>query len=269
MLQLMGKGQAGPELRLAAELLGVRRLLVITGAGSSADAGVPTFRGAGGLWREHKSEDLASPEAFRRNPELVWEWYRDRRLQVARCKPHEGQRCLALLQAHFPQPGRVLVATTNEDDLLERAGVSPVLHLHGSLFDTICADGCGWPARDQLDNGLSFLDCPRCGGLLRPASVWFGEALPQGPLRALESFDPDGCLVVGSSSLVQPVAAIPPEMALAGLPVIEINPDPTPLSPIVSVSLRGRAKHLLPPLVDLLTSRALRERSATNVHDES
>jgi NAD-dependent deacetylase len=244
----------------AIRLARCRRLLVLAGAGLSADAGVPTFRGEGGLWRTHKVEELASREGFAQHPEQVWEWYRERRLQVARCEPHAGQRTLALLQQHIPAPARVLVATTNEDDLLVRAGVRPVLHLHGSLFETVCAAACGWRARDAQDNSLSLVPCPRCGGAVRPGSVWFGENLPRGVMEAVHHFDPDGCLLVGSSMLVQPAAAIPVELGLAGAPVVEINPEETPFSRTASASLRGSAKDLLPRLVDVLTSDTVREQ---------
>jgi NAD-dependent deacetylase len=250
-----------PTVDAAARLLAnCRRLLVLTGAGMSADAGVPTFRCENGLWQNHKLEELASPAAFEKNPELVWEWYYERRLHVANAEPHPGQRTLALLQRHFPAPGRVLMATTNEDDLLERAGVSPVLHLHGSLFDTMCSGHCGWLARDHDDNSMSMIPCPRCGARARPGSVWYGEQLPSGPLHAIHEFDPDGCLLVGSSCLVQPAAEIPPEMAMHGLPVVEINPGETPFSSIARLSLRGTAKDLLPGLVDLLTSRTVQDQ---------
>ena len=139
-------------------------------------------------------------------------------------------RTLALLQKHIPPPAQVLIATTNEDDLLERAGVHPVLHLHGSLFETVCAVGCGWRARDDQDNSLSLVPCPRCGAAVRPGSVWFGEPLPRGVMEAVQQFNPDGCLLVGSSMLVQPAATIPVELGLAGAPVIEINPEETPFS---------------------------------------
>jgi len=244
----------------AARLSRCRRLLVLAGAGLSADAGVPTFRGEGGLWRTHKAEDLASPDGFAKHPEAVWEWYHERRLHVARCEPHPGQRTLALLQKHLPSPAQVLIATTNEDDLLERAGVHPVLHLHGSLFETACAAGCGWRARDDHDNSLSLVPCPRCGSAVRPGSVWFGEPLSRGVLEAVHQFNPDGCLLVGSSMLVQPAAAIPVEIGMTGAPVIEINPEETPFSRTATVHLRGSAKELLPRLVDVLTSDTVREQ---------
>lgn len=240
----------------AERLARAHRLLVLGGAGLSADAGIPTFRGAGGLWHQHDAQDLASPTAFATHPERVWEWYRERRLQVACAEPHAGQRSLAMLQKH--SQARILVATTNEDDLLERAGVSPVVHLHGSLFDTACSQACGWRARDDQDNSRSFLPCPRCGAPARPGSVWFDEAMPRGPLQTIAQFDPDACLLVGSSMLVAPVSEIPPELAGAGHPVVEINPEETPFSRIASQSLRGPARDILPMLVDLLTSSTVR-----------
>ncbi|MFW5845704.1 MAG: SIR2 family NAD-dependent protein deacylase [Planctomycetota bacterium] len=239
-----------------------QRLLVLAGAGLSADAGVPTFRDAAGYWRHHDPERLASAAGFAADPELVWEWYRERREQVAGCQPHQGQRSLALLQRHLPYPGRVLMATTNEDDLLERAGCQNVVHLHGELFITRCAgDGCVWQRSDGADSGLSFLPCPRCGGRVRPGSIWFGEPVPPLALGRIERFRADACLVVGSSALVQPVAAIPPELALAGAPVVEINPIETPLSRLATVWLRGGAVELLPHLVDELTSATIRHQS--------
>ena len=171
------------------------------------------------------------------------------------------------MQRHFA--GELLIATTNEDDLLERAGVQGVVHLHGSLFTTQCSAHCGWQQSDDHDNGLSFLDCPRCGAPVRPGSVWFGEPLPQEPINAVNHFAADGCLVVGSSSLVQPVAAIAPELALTGHPVVEINLHPTPLSDMATHSLLGTTKECLPRLVDLLTSPSMRARSVTIATESS
>lgn len=236
-----------------------KRLLVLAGAGLSADAGVPTFRGEGGLWRTHSVHDLATPDGFRRDPELVWEWYRERRLQIASCEPHPGQRALALLQGHFAD-ATVLVATTNEDDLLERAGVTNVVHLHGMIFETACDAGCDWRDRDGDDNSLSLAPCPRCGGATRPGSVWFGEPLPAAAFTRVQDFAADGCIVVGSSCSVEPVSGIPADLVAAGVPVVEINPDVTPFSSFATVALRTTASEAMPPLVDLLTSRTVREQ---------
>jgi NAD-dependent deacetylase len=242
----------------AGHLARCQRLLILTGAGASADAGIPTFRGEGGYWQERKAEDLASLAGFTRDPETVWAWYRERRMVVAEAAPHAGQRALALLQRHFP--GRVLAATTNEDDLLDRAGVADVVHLHGSLFDSTCVAACGWSARDDADNSLSLIACPRCGAATRPGSVWYGEALPREPLARIADFDPDGCLVIGLSCLVQPVAGIPSELVNHGCPVVEVNPEETPITSIVLTSIRGTARAVLPPMVDLLTSHTVRDQ---------
>lgn len=255
----MSSGQRESLAKAAKLLAPCRRLLVLAGAGLSADAGVPTFRGAGGMWNDWKAEDLASPEGFARDPETVWDWYRERRLHIASCEPHAGQRAIALIEKHFPA-AQVRIATTNEDDLLERAGVQAVIHLHGSLFTTRCT-ACAWSDDDHHDNALSLMPCPRCGARVRPGSVWFGEALPRPALDAIESFAPDGCLVVGSSCLVQPAAGIPLDIQVHGHPVVEINPEETPLSAMVSCSIRGTAKELLPPLTDLLTSSIVRDQA--------
>jgi len=244
--------------KAADRLLACRRLLVLTGAGASADAGIPTFRDEGGLWRTHRAEDLATPQGFAANPDAVWEWYRERRAVAARAQPHPGQRAIALLQRHF-FAAEVLVATTNEDDLLDRAGVAKVLHLHGRLAETACAAGCGWSAPDP-DDSLSRRPCPACGAPVRPASVWFNEPLPVAEVEALTAFLPDGCLLIGSSCLVAPVSNVPAEMSLSGLPVVQINPDVTPFSQFAAASLRGTAKDILPVLVDHLTSPTVRDQ---------
>ena len=167
-------------LRAADILSSTERLLVLAGAGLSADAGVPTFRDADGWWNTYNPEDLASADGFARDPDLVWEWYRERRFHIANCQPHAGQRAIALLQHRAMADGRhVQVATTNEDDLLARGGVERVLSLHGELFSTRCSANCGWEANDKTDNSLSLLPCPKCGALVRPGSVWFGEPVPE------------------------------------------------------------------------------------------
>lgn len=250
--------------RAAQSLAPCRRLLVLAGAGASADAGIPTFRGPGGMWRTHRPEDLASPEGFARDPALVWEWYRERRALVARAQPHPGQRALALLARHFPA-AEVVVATTNEDDLLERAGVAGVVHLHGSLFSTRCAGGCGWEAADDRDSACSRCPCPGCGGAVRPGSTWYGEPLPEAELERVLSFRADGCLLIGSSVLVAPVSNIPAEMALAGLPVVEVNCAETPFTGVATANLRGPAREVLPALVDLLTSPTVRDQRRRTV----
>ncbi len=240
-------------------LMACKRLLVLCGAGTSADSGIPTFRDEGGLWRIHQPEDLAHPDGFARDPALVWEWYRERRAQVIAAEPHAGLRALALLQRMF-HAGTVLVATTNEDDLLERAGVDRVVHLHGSLFITSCAAACGWSVEDR-DNAYASAPCPRCRAPVRPGSVWFGEALAPGTLEAVTAFAADGCLVIGSSCLVAPASQMPVELLRQGHPVVEINLRETPLTPLATASLRGSARAVLPRLADLLSSHTIRDQA--------
>ena len=150
--------------------------------------------------------------------------------------------------------------TTNEDDLLERAGCQRVLHVHGDIFETQCAEKCGWRVRDIADNAASFARCPKCGAAVRPGSVWFGEALSPAVLTALKNFEANACLVVGSSGTVQPISGMPLELAHAGLPVVEVNPHETPLSKHVT-HLPWTAAEVLPALVDLLTSATVRATS--------
>lgn len=251
----------------AESLQDCRRLLVLTGAGMSADSGIPTFRGDGGVWENYSAQELATPEAFRCNPELVWDWYRERRLHIAGCEPHAGHRSLALLQEQFDD-GAVIVATTNEDDLLARAGVHGVIQLHGSLFNTVCAADCGWQVRDTADNSHSFVACPACGADVRPGSIWYGESIARCAMRAIQIFAPDACLVIGSSCLVQPVAEIAPELALSGNPVVEVNREETPLSSIAHHSLRANAIDVLPTLVDMLTSAVMRDQAEKVLHKQ-
>ncbi len=241
----------------AEHLISAKRLLVLIGAGGSADAGVPTFRDVGGLWQTQRPEDLAHPTAFAAQPEVVWDWYRSRRTEILAAVPHAGQRALALLQRHF-RAAQVLMATTNEDDLLERAGVSDVRHLHGAIFTTACSAHCGWAVEDR-ESRRAGRTCPDCGALTRPGSVWFGEAVPPAPLEEIAALEPDGCLVIGSSCEVAPVSQIPLELALAGVPVVEVNVHATPLS-AHALLLRGTALEILPRLVDLLTSSTMRDQ---------
>lgn len=236
--------------RLAERLRAARAVAVLTGAGISAESGVPTFRGTDGLWRAFSATDLATPEAFARDPALVWEWYRWRQGIIGRARPNAGHEALARLQGRLP--GFALV-TQNVDGLHQRAGSTGVIELHGSIWRARCAHGCGVeldvPVAGTGLEGAPPPVCP-CGALLRPAVVWFGESLPVDGLdrafRAAQSCDV--CLVVGTSALVYPAAALPRVAASAGALVVEINVDETPLSPHAGLLLRGRAAELLPAL---------------------
>jgi NAD-dependent deacetylase len=227
----------------AARLREAQRVLVLTGAGVSAESGVPTFRGPQGLWRSFRPEDLATPEAFARDPRLVWEWYAWRRETVAACAPNAAHRALAALEARVPE---FLLATQNVDGLHARAGSRRLVELHGSLWRVRCT-GCGEVAARREP----FPELPprcRCGSPLRPDVVWFGETLPvEGLQRAFTAArEAQVVLVVGTSSLVHPAAAIPEAALFAGACVVEVNPEPTPLSDRATVSLRGRAADVVP-----------------------
>jgi NAD-dependent deacetylase len=241
------RSSSGPLGQAAAALRKARRVLALTGAGVSAESGVPTFRGPEGLWRQFRPEDLATPQAFARDPGLVWEWYGWRREKIAGCAPNAAHHALAALDRRAPG---FLLATQNVDGLHARAGSARMLELHGNLWRLRCT-GCG-EVREDRRVPLPELP-PRCAcrALLRPDVVWFGEGLPA---EALErSFtaarEAEVALVVGTSSLVHPAAALPQVARAAGAFVIEVNPEPTPLTPLAAVSLRGRAAEILPALV--------------------
>lgn len=243
-------------------LEGAGRIAFLTGAGISAESGVPTFRGEGGLWRTHRAEDLATPEAFRRDPRLVWEWYAWRRSVVAGCAPNPGH--LGLARFVLARGGSASLVTQNVDGLhrvaAERAaaGADPgpafPLELHGSLFRDLCS-GCGTCFEDPAPVDASAPEtlprCPLCGALLRPDVVWFGENLDVDTVA--EAFDlargADVCVVVGTSALVHPAASLPLATLRSGGAVVEVNPDETPLTPHAAITLRGSAASVLPVLL--------------------
>lgn len=251
---------SGVELEEARRVLaGARRVLVLTGAGVSAESGVPTFRGPEGLWRTHRPEELATPEAFARDPRLVWEWYGWRRTRVGACRPNAGHDAIA--RWALSRDGVALV-TQNVDGLHEvaarEAGADPApalpLELHGSLFRVRCTR-CPHRGSDRsaIDaTGPETLPrCPDCGALLRPDVVWFGEALdPEVLERAFRlAREADACLVAGTSAVVHPAAALPVATARAGGRVVEVNPEPTPISSLARPALRGSAAGLLPAVL--------------------
>ncbi len=241
----------GPGLttRLPERLSRARRVAVLTGAGVSAESGVPTFRGADGLWRRYRAEELATPEAFHRDPALVWEWYDWRRQLIARCEPNPAHQAIAELERQSPE---FLLITQNVDGLHKRAGSVQMVELHGSLWRVRCqTEG---KITEHLEVPLQSLS-PRCGcgGLLRPDVVWFGEALPEEALRqAFQAAETsDVFLVVGTSAVVQPAASLPAIARRHGAYVVEVNLEPTGLTPIADESHHGRAGEILPRLLDI------------------
>jgi NAD-dependent deacetylase len=219
----------------------------LTGSGVSAESGVPTFRDARkGLWARYDPQELATPEAFARDPELVWRWYAWRRELVEGAEPNAGHRALADLERRVPVFSLV---TQNVDGLHQEAGSANVVELHGNIRRSRC------PAENVAvepdDTGHLPPLCPNCGSPLRPDVVWFGEALPVAGLEAASEAarSCEVLLSVGTSGLVYPAASLPYEALDSGAVVVEVNPDRTPLSASADFSLRGRAGEVLPELV--------------------
>jgi len=242
--------------RDAAELLrDAKRVVVFTGAGMSAESGVPTFRDAlTGLWARFDPKTLATPEAFAADPSLVWGWYEWRRAEAQRVRPNPGHEAVATIEAHIP--GTVVI-TQNVDDLHERAGSPAPIHLHGSLFAPRCSS-CGRSAPPATlrpegapDGRIAPPACAGCGAPVRPGVVWFGEQLPADALSAATeaAFGCDLLFTVGTSGLVYPAAEIPYVAARSGAAVVQINPEPTVLDAVADVNLRGTAARILPELV--------------------
>jgi NAD-dependent deacetylase len=247
--------QQAPSLPIPPKLIealrSARYVVVLTGAGVSAESRIPTFRDAQtGLWAKYSPEELATPQAFRRNPKLVWEWYAWRRELVTQAKPNPGHLALAELEQCVP---KFTLITQNVDGLHQRAGNRNVIELHGNINRTKCFDEGG-----IIDSWLPTTElpprCPRCGGLLRPDVVWFGESLPQEALVVafMAAEQCDLFLSIGTSALVQPAASLPLVALEQGTVVVEINPDTTPLTPRVTHALRGPAGQVLPALVKTL-----------------
>jgi NAD-dependent deacetylase len=236
---------------VASRLRAARHVCVLTGAGISAESGVPTFRDAQtGIWAKFRAEDLATPEAFHRNPSQVWQWYEWRRGLVREAEPNAGHRALVTLATLVP---RLTLVTQNVDGLHQRAGSSGVIEYHGNILRDRCTvEGVIADRAPHLTSGLP--ECARCGGLLRPDVVWFGEAIPAPALLAAEqaAIDCDAFFSIGTSALVYPAAALAERALRSGATVIEINPAPTDLSPLADHVLRGPSGTLLPRLVELL-----------------
>ena len=224
-----------------------KRVVALTGSGISAESGVPTFREAQtGLWERYDPQELATPEAFARDPRLVWEWYEWRRELVASARPNPGHKALAELERKAPF---FTLVTQNVDGLHQRAGSRNVMELHGNIMLTLCSVES--VIVDDYEPGARPPPCPNCGAPLRPGVVWFGEMLPAGALEAA-SEAARGCdlfLSVGTSSLVYPAAALPYKALESGATLVEINPDQTPLTRHADFVLAGAAGEVLPDLV--------------------
>lgn len=214
-----------------------RRVAVLTGAGISKPSGIPTFRDAAGLWKDFDIEEYATPRAYARNPQKVWEWYGWRYQNVLQAQPNQAHVLLARLEAQTPN---FLLVTQNVDGLHERAGSKHLVELHGNITQARC-EGCGQIFTLPLPEQLSLPpQCPHCCSRGRPNVVWFGELLPDGALeQSLEAFSRcEVALIIGTSGEVEPAASLGRVATRSGAFVIEINPEATPLSPIADLSLR-------------------------------
>lgn len=227
-----------------------QRVCVLTGSGVSAESGVPTFREAQtGLWEQYDPHELATPEAFKRDPALVWRWYRWRRDIVAGVEPNAGHHALVRLAGLVPA---LTIVTQNVDGLHQRAGSGNVIEFHGNLFENRCfVEGC---LVDDADMSVEVPVCPGCGGMLRPGVVWFGESIPESATHEAASAV-SGCdlfFSIGTSALVWPAAGLADAARQQGASVVEINLDATPLSSHTSFRLQGKSGEVLPELVDCL-----------------
>jgi NAD-dependent deacetylase len=224
-----------------------KSVAALTGAGISAESGVPTFRGSDGLWKNFKAEDLATPEAFARDARLVWEWYDWRRGLIAQAKPNAAHHALVELEKRTP--GFTLI-TQNVDGLHDLAGSGKILKLHGDIWRLRCLEcGANFPNRRVPLPKLP-PHCA-CGGMARPGVVWFGEPLAEGMMQEAEhaAAAAEVFLVIGTSAIVYPAAGLIPFAKQNGARVVEINLDETPFSSTVDCTLRGKAAELLPQLL--------------------
>ncbi len=239
-------------------LRSAQQITVLTGAGVSKESGIPTFRDAmDGLWVKYDPTELATPQAFRDDPKLVWDFYEYRREMMRPAQPNAGHKALAALQKVFPS---MRIITQNVDDLHERAGSTDVIRLHGAIAHNKCSANChGSPTRIDVsrlawDKTSGPPPCPYCGCPVRPDVVWFGEVLPREAMeRALDLLErTDVILVVGTSGMVSPSAEMPGIVRHNGGTVIEVNPDDSLISPISRVKLRGPSGVMLPQVVEAL-----------------
>ena len=225
-------------------------IAVLTGAGMSAESGVPTFRDAQtGLWARFKPEDLATEDAFRAHPRRVWDWYQFRRDMIAQVEPNAGHRALAAFQQRHP--GRLTLITQNVDGLHELAGTRDVIRFHGSIWELRCAGACGAAPWDDRRAPLPSLPphCPSCGGLARPGVVWFGEAIDRRILTRCEAaLSCDVFLSVGTSSVVYPAAGLAHAARDYGAFTVEINPTATDAAAALDLAIAASAEHVLPLL---------------------
>ncbi|MEN6437965.1 MAG: NAD-dependent deacylase [Syntrophobacter sp.] len=241
------KDTRGSIRELKEKLWQARKVTVLTGAGISAESGVPTFRGEGGLWKQYRAMDLATPEAFARDSRLVWEFYNWRRELLAPLSPNAGHHALAEIERRVPQ---FTLITQNIDGLHQKAGSGKVLELHGNIWWVRCT-GCEKREEDLRVPLPPLPTCDSCNSLLRPHVVWFGEMLDPEILNTAytEISNCDLMLVVGTSGTVQPAASMGVQAKRNGAVVAEINLDATQYSEIYNISIAGKSGEILPQLL--------------------
>jgi NAD-dependent deacetylase len=236
--------------RLVKVLRGASRVAVLTGAGISAESGIPTFRGEQGLWKRFRPEELANFDAFMANPTLVWEWYHFRRDIVRNAEPNPGHLALAQWESGVSEFSLI---TQNVDGLHRRAGSANIIELHGNIMRDRCLD-CGEVREGTEHEDVEELPHCSCGGRLRPDVVWFGEMLPEGAIETAfrAAAECELCLSVGTSAVVTPAANVPMVALRNGATLVEINPEPTPLSHHAHFTLFGAAGEVLPELIEVV-----------------
>ena len=231
-------------------------LVFFTGAGISAESGIPTFRGKEGLWKKFRPEELANFNAFITNPEMVWEWYNHRKKIIHDAQPNEGHLTIARMQKYFD---KVTVVTQNIDNLHRRAGSNDIFELHGNIERNFCIN-CKEFYNEELDFSKGVPKC-KCGGLIRPDVVWFGEMLPEDQFRDGESasVNSDMFFVVGTSAVVYPAAGLVYAAKQGGAVIVEINIEETEVSSIADYSFFGESGKVLPEILNAYKSAAGKE----------
>ena len=242
----------------AVEILRESSLVVaLTGAGVSAESGIPTFRGEGGLWRNFSPQELATPHAFSKNPKLVWEWYNWRRSIIKRAKPNPAHTTIAELEKMF---GSFTLITQNIDGLHRKAGSKNIIEFHGNIWKERCTS-CSFTRENERIYDESELPprCEKCEGIMRPSVVWFGEPIPEEVIRKSEKavLECDTFISIGTSSVVYPAAGFIEYAVSHNKRTIEINLERTPMSDIVDVSIQGKAGEILPKILEVLKEKRL------------
>jgi len=250
-----------PSEVLLKKLMNAQSVVAFSGAGMSAESGVPTFRGNDGIWKKFKPEELANFDAFMRNPNLVWEWYRHRKQIIATIQPNQGHVALAEMERFYE---KMTVITQNIDNLHRRAGSKTVYELHGNIERNYCID-CGQRYTNQE---ILMCDeaprCSTCNGLIRPDVVWFGELLPEHDweMSVAAAQNADLFLSIGTSGVVYPAASLPMTARQSGAYVVEINIEPTELSHRVDETILGKSGEILPKFVEFLKSSRVKQENS-------